>query len=329
MEHYIWPLSGIDSSTLIYGCMQIAGSWDASPVTKEQRAKAFSAIDAALEAGVDFFDHADIYCRGKSEELFGEYLKEHPSLREQITIQSKCGIQLPEEAVAGKRRLPVRFNFSYDHIMKSTEGILSRLGIEYLDVLLLHRPDPLVEPEEVAEAFSELHRTGKVRHFGVSNHAPAQIELLEAYLDQPVVTNQLEISLLHPDLVSEGSAVNQRDPAYMTRDHGTLQYCRENGITVQAWSPMAKGLLSGADTGGEPENVRNAAQLVAELAEEKGVSREAIVLAWLLRHPAPILPVVGTTNPTRIAAAAEAPRVDLSREEWYLLLEEARGMSMP
>lgn len=314
---------------LIYGCMQIGGSWDESPATEEQRAKAFSAIDAALEAGIDFFDHADIYCRGKSEELFGEYLTAHPDLRDQITIQSKCGIQFPEEAPAGKRRLPVRFNFSYDHIMGSTEGILSRLGIDHLDLLLLHRPDALVEPEEVAEAFMELHKSGKVRNFGVSNHSAAQIELLEAYVDQPLVTNQLEISLLHPDLLVAGTAVNQRAPEHVLRNEGTMEYCRENGITIQAWSPMAKGLLSGADTTGEPENVLNAAKLVSELAEEKGASPEAIVLAWLLEHPAPILPVVGTTNPKRIAAAAEAERVHLTREEWYLLLEEARGLSMP
>lgn len=328
MEQYIWPLSGITSTSLIYGCMEIAGSWDDSPITQEQKKKGFAALDAARSAGINFYDHADIYCRGKSEELFGDWLKAHPGLRDAITLQSKCGIQFPEE-VPGKRKLPVRFNFSYDHIMSSVEGILSRLGTEYLDILLLHRPDPLVEPEEVAAAFSELHKSGKVRHFGVSNHSPAQIELLLAYLDQPIITNQLEISLLHPDLVSEGTAVNQREPGYVTRDHGTMEYCRETGITVQAWSPMARGLLSGADTTGRLENVRNAARLVAELAEEKGVSREAIVLAWLLRHPAPILPVLGTTNPERIAAAAEAPEVELSREEWYLLLEEARGMSMP
>lgn len=313
---------------LIYGCMQIAGSWEESPVTKEQRAKAFSAIDAALEAGIDFFDHADIYCRGKSEELFGEYLKEHPNLRDDITIQSKCGIQFPEER-PGKRRVPVRFNFSYDHITESTERILRRLGIDHLDVLLLHRPDPLVEPEEVAEAFMELHKSGKVRNFGVSNHSAAQIELLEAYVDQPLVTNQLEISLLHPDLLVAGTAVNQRAPEHVLRNEGTMEYCRENGITIQAWSPMAKGLLTGADTTGQPETVLNAGKLVSELAGEKGVSREAIVLAWLLEHPAPILPVVGTTNPKRIAAAAEAERVHLTREEWYLLLEEARGLSMP
>jgi predicted oxidoreductase len=143
------------------------------------------------------------------------------------------------------------------------------------------------------------------------------------------VTNQLEISLLHPDLLVAGTAVNQRAPEHVLRNEGTLEYCRENGITVQAWSPMAKGLLSGAEISGEPEHVRSAAMLVAELAEEKGVSKEAIVLAWLLEHPAPILPVVGTTNPRRIAAAAEAERAHLTREEWYLLLEESRRLSMP
>lgn len=308
--------------------MQIGGDWSGEPITDAQERKAFDALDAALEAGISFFDHADIYCRGKSEEVFGAYLAAHPGLRETLVIQSKCGIRMGEEG-DGKSRLPTRFDFSYDHIMRSVEGILSRLSIDYLDLLLLHRPDPLVEPEEVARAFSTLREEGKVRQFGVSNQSAPQIRLLEAHLDVPIVTNQMEVSLLHPDLLVAGTAVNQREPDYPMRDEGTLEYCRERGITLQAWAPLAKGLLTGAAPPDAEPRVRSAASLVAELADAKGVRPEAVALAWVLRHPAPVLPVVGSTNPQRIAASAEALEVDLSRDEWYLLLEVARGIPMP
>lgn len=334
-----WPRSADESpiatTRLLYGCMTIAGSWNRNPVTSEERTRAFRALDAAVEHGFTMFDHADIYCRGKSEQLFGEYLREHPQLRSQVLIQSKCGIRFAEKASEYPPwGLPIRYDFSRDHIVESVEGILSRLGIDSLDVLLLHRPDPLVEPEEVAAAFDELRRSGKVRNFGVSNHSAAQMELLESVLDVPLVANQVEISLLHPDLFAAGTAVNQQRPPHVLRDKDIVEYCRSRGIQLQAWSPLAKGYLSGRNLRDSADaelrdRVNAASGLVREMAEAHGVSREAIVLGWVLRHPASALPVVGTADPTRIARACEADTVQLSREEWYLLLEAARGMTMP
>ncbi|MFW6368374.1 MAG: aldo/keto reductase [Spirochaetota bacterium] len=325
----------IRTTRLIYGCMTTGGSWNAKPLTTEDRKKGFAALDAAVEQGITIFDHADIYCAGKSEQLFGEYLGEHPDLRDRIVLQSKCGIKFPKKAdKEHPYGLPVRYDFSYRHITESVEGILKRLNIDTLDILLLHRPDSLVEPEEVARAFSELHKAGKVKNFGVSNHSAAQMQLLESVIDFPLVANQMEISLLHPDMFVYGTAVNQRRPEHVMRPSDSLEYCRQHGVQLQAWSPLAKGFLSGREPSAKlPEEERNrikqASELVKNLASDHGVGAEAIVLAWILRHPAPVLPVVGTTNPQRIGAACEADSVTLSHEEWYLLTEAARGMSMP
>ena len=321
MQEYRWPAGGITTGEIIYGCMEIGGSWDDTPPGRETRDRAFTVLDAALEAGYTMFDHADIYCRGKSETLFGEWLSARGDVRDRITIQSKCGIILADRDARPSPR-PTVYDFSYDHIVESVDGILSRLGIERIDVLLLHRPDPLVEPEEVARAFDDLHGAGKVRSFGVSNHSAMQIDLLRSATDYPIVANQMEISLAHPDLLLAGTAVNQREPAWSMRAADTVEYCRLEGVTLQAWSPLGRGIYSGRE-----ENAT--ARLVERLAAEYGVSREAIVLAWIMRHPAPVLPIVGSTNTDRIAAAAEASGVRLSREHWYLLAESARGMGMP
>ncbi len=339
MKTQQWPLSAdatsITTTRLLYGCMTIAGSWNRDPATADERKRAFEALDAAVEQGFTMFDHADIYCRGKSEQLFGEYLQEHPRLRSEILVQSKCGIRFPEKASDHPPwGLPIRYDFSREYILESVEGILRRLGIETLDVLLLHRPDPLVEPEEVAAAFDELRRSGKVREFGVSNHSAAQIQLLESVLDVPLVANQVEISLLHPDVFAAGTAVNQHRPEHVMRDKGIVEYCRSRGIQLQAWSPLAKGYLSGRNLREDAatelqDRVSAASRLVRKIANSHGVSLEAIVLGWILRHPAEVLPVVGTADPRRIARSAEADKVELSREEWYLLLEAARGMTMP
>lgn len=272
-----------------------------------------AALDAAVESGFTAFDHADIYGAGASETVFGAWLADHRELREDILIQSKCGIRPGD---------PVMYDFSRNHIVTSVEGILSRLRIEYLDVLLLHRPDPLVEPDEVANAFDLLFRSGKVRSFGVSNHSARQMEYLSGILDHSLVANQLEISLAHPDIVTSGTAVNQREPAMTMRAGEVIDYCRLNGITLQAWGPLAQGRYSGRED-------NSAARVVSEMAERYGVSREAIVLAWLLRHPAPIMPVIGTTNPGRIAACAEADTIILDRVDWFRLLEAGRGVGMP
>ncbi len=313
-------------SGIAYGCMEIGGSWSTEPLSSSDRQAGLAAVHAALDQGINFFDHADIYSRGKSEEVFSGLWQESPGLRDKIYLQSKCGIVFGSDT---DESLPHRFDFSYEHIIHSVEGILSRLKTDYLDLLLLHRPDPLIEPEEVAHAFDDLQRTGKVRYFGVSNHTAAQIELLQSYLDQPIVVNQMEISLLHFQLIEAGIIANQERPDRPVRNEATLEYCRLNDITLQAWSPLARGQVSGRENGASEERIRKTAALVADLARQKGVSREAILIAGLLRHPAQIQPVIGTTNPQRIAAACQGDQVELSREEWYRLFIAARGEDIP
>jgi predicted oxidoreductase len=317
----------ISDSPIIFGCMMIGGSFDDSVLTAETVKSGRDAIETALECGLNFFDHADIYCWGKSEKVFGHFLAGNQGLREKLIIQTKCGICLADQPENG---WPGRFDLSYDHILESVEGSLARLQADYLDILLLHRPDPLVEPEEVAEAFDLLHRTGKVRKFGVSNHSPAQIELLQAYVDQPLMVNQIEYNPIHAVLHDAAIHVNMRRPQYGNPGEGIIEYCRLHGISLQAWSAMARGLLSGRrlapDTA--PQTVQ-AASMVAKLAKERGVSPEAIVIAWILRHPAEIMPVIGTTHPGRIKAACEGTKIDLSRVEWYQIYTTAMGHSVP
>ena len=304
--------------------MRIGGGWGSEPLTEEQRAGAFAAIEAALEGGINFFDHADIYCDGKSETVFGEYLKANSGVRERIVVQSKCGILFEDEPVAGA---PHRFDFSRAHIVDSAEKILGRLGIEMLDILLLHRPDCLVEPEEVAAAFDELEAAGKVRAFGVSNHNAGQLELLRKYVRQPLIANQLEVSLTHHGLISDGFLANQKGHPY-TQASGTLDYCRLHDISVQAWSPVGGGKLFGPAEKLDATELATA-KLLQELAADRGVEPDAIALAWLLRHPAGIQPIIGTTKPGRIAAACEADKIEISRYEWYALLQASRGKEVP
>jgi predicted oxidoreductase len=324
MHTYTLPGTDLSVSRIAYGCMNIGGTWDDAPLSTDVRKSASRAIQAALEAGMTLFDHADIYTRGKSEQVFGEVLKASPGLREQIVLQSKCGIRFAGDPQPGA---PQRYDFSYEHIVASVEGSLQRLQTDYLDILLLHRPDPLGEPEEVARAFDALQTAGKVRHFGVSNHTAGQIELLQKSLGQPLLINQVELSLLHPYLIDEGIVANMSvvSSALAT---GTLDYCRSHNILIQAWGPLASGKLFKPDTEADPA-LGKTAQLVGQLAEAKQTSREAIVLAWLLRHPAGIQPIVGTTKPERIAACALANAVDLTREEWYSLFTAARGERVP
>jgi predicted oxidoreductase len=315
------PNTGLEVSRLALGCMQLA-AWNTEPVTPAEKKAAVAVVTVAVEAGINFFDHADIYAYGKSESAFAAVWQE--VAREDVILQSKCGI-----IVAGDPRYsgPGRYDFSYDHIISAVEGSLRRLQTEYLDILLLHRPDPLMEPEEVARAFDELDRGGKVNYFGVSNFNAWQMELLQSYLDQPLVVNQLELNLLHPHLVHEGIIVNQNDGPHALAT-GILDYCRLNDIQVQAWSPVAQGRLF-APAGDAPQHARHLAQLVAALAAEKETTPEAIALAWILRHPAGIQPIIGTTRPERVQASARADEVTLSREEWYRLLIASRGAPIP
>jgi predicted oxidoreductase len=312
-------------SRIALGCLGLGGSWDYEPLSAQTRAAAMVTVRTALDQGINFFDHASIYACGKSEEAFSAIWRERPGLRHEIVVQSKAGIRLWNDPEGG----PQRYDFSYDYLMRSVEGSLKRLGTDYLDILLLHRPDPLVEPEEVARALGELQASGKVRFFGVSNHTPYQIELLKKCVKQPFVVNQLEINVVHNQLINAGVVTNQDEPAWPVRGEGTLEYCRLHDITVQAWSPLARGYLSGRPLESPDARLEQAAALVAEMARGKGVNREAIVLAWLLRHPARIQPIVGTTNPQRLIAACQADGVELTREEWYRLFIAGRGGKMP
>lgn len=306
--------------------MPLGGAWDQTPLPEATRKQALITIRAALDQGIDFYDHADIYCRGKSEQAFADIWQEKPDLRSKIYIQSKCGIRFADDPVVGA---PHRFDFSYEHIVNSVEGCLKRLQTDYLDVLLLHRPDPLVEPEEVARAFDKLKESGKVRHFGVSNHTAAQLALLQKQVTQPIITNQVAFNVLHTHMLDEGIIFNQTKPGVITRDEGTIEYCREHNITLQAWGPLAWGRLTGRPGITLTEAEAKAAQLVAEMAQAKNVSAEAILIAWILRHPARIQPLIGSTKPDRIAASCQAASVQLSREEWYQLFVAGRGENLP
>ncbi|MFT4178644.1 MAG: aldo/keto reductase [Thermomonas sp.] len=309
---------GPTASRIALGCMHLSRAWDATPLTNEERRNTQALLETALTHGINLFDHADIYARGKSERLFGEALRAAPELRRNMLLQSKCGIRFADDPPD----TPQRYDFSFDHITASVDGILSRLGVDYIDILLLHRPDPLAQPEEVARAFDDLHAAGKVRHFGVSNHSAGQISLLQKHLRQPLVANQLELSLHHHHLISEGILVNQPD-GNAAHAAGLLDFCRLHDIRVQAWAPLAGGRFAG-DADDDPVTV-----LLRKLADAHGVAVEAILLAWLLRHPAGIQPIVGTTNPARLAASCAADTVELSREDWYALLTAARGVKVP
>ncbi|WP_117170107.1 aldo/keto reductase [Paraliobacillus sediminis] len=315
----------VTTSRVVLGCMRYGGSWDNSPITKEAIVEMENAIDTALSSGITMFDHADIYTLGKAEEVFGKVLKAKPDLREQMIIQSKCGFRFADE------KGPIRYDFSKSHILSSVNGILKRLSVEYIDVLLLHRPDPLIEPEEVAEAFDLLKKSGKVRHLGVSNMNKGQIELLQAYCEQPIIVNQLEMSLLKRDWVDQGVLVNNKSGKASHFGEGLLEHSIMQDIQIQAWSPLAKGIYSGKAGRNLSEADIKTRELVAKMAEEKGTTREAIVLGWLMSHPAKIQPVIGTTNLERIKNSHDAIRQSelMTREEWYSLYVTARGTKLP
>ena len=325
MKTQILGSSPLQVSRIGYGCMPLGGSWDINPPAAQTRKEAVIILRTALDQGINFFDHADIYCRGKSEEVFSAIWQEVPSLREKIFLQSKCGIRVsgdPDESS------PDRFDFSYEHIISSVEGSLKRLKTDYLDILLLHRPDLLVEPEEVSRAFDELQQSGKVRYFGVSNHTAAQIALLQKYLHQPLCVNQVAFNIIHTHMLDEGIDFNQSTPK-LARNESTMEFCRLHNITVQTWGSLAWGLLTGRKPEQPSESISKTATLVAEIARRKGVSPEAVLVAWILRHPAKIQAIIGTTKPDRIRRACQADMVDLNREEWYTLYVSGRGESLP
>lgn len=310
-------------STLSYGCMGLGGGWNNDPVSQEMVQQTHSIVDVVLESGINFFDHADIYTMGKAEDVFGKVLAERPALRESIYLQSKCGIRFEDG------QGPNRYDFSAQWIESSVEGILRRLQTDYLDILLLHRPDPLMETDEVASAFDRLKSSGKVRHFGVSNMQAHQMQFLQRSLDMPLVANQLEMSLQSHGWLDEGICVNNEDGKAWNFTPGTLEYCQTNNVQIQSWSSLCRGMYSGRDISNESDATKQTALLVAKLAAEYSVSAEAILLAFLLRHPAAIQPVIGTTNLDRIRACQQATEITLSREHWYSLYVTARGHNVP
>lgn len=286
--------SDLEVPAIGVGCMRMDG-------LTPSEAERF--VAGAREMGAVFFDHADIYGGGKCEEIFAEAIHMSSAVREKVVIQSKCGIR------SGM------FDFSKEYILASADGILKRLHTDYLDVLLLHRPDTLMEPEEVAEAFDELHRSGKVRHFGVSNQNPMQIQLLQKYVKQPLVVNQLQFSITNATMVTQGFHVNMGDDGAVNRDGSVLDFCRLHDITIQPWSPFQYGFFEGVFLGNDKFPELNAK--IDELAEKYGVSNTTIALAWILRHPAKMLPITGTMNLQRLKDCVRATEIQLSREEWY------------
>nr|WP_296007108.1 aldo/keto reductase [uncultured Blautia sp.] len=305
MKNLIIGDTNLEVSEVGLGCMRITELQD----KKEVR----NLIDTAMDQGIDFFDHADIYDGGHAEEVFGEVVE--PAMRQNMIIQSKCGI------IPGKA-----YDFSKEHILRSVEESLKRLRTDYLDILLLHRPDTLMEPEEVAEAFELLEKSGKVRYFGVSNQNSMQIELLNKYCGNRIKINQLQFSIVHCDIVDSGLNVNVHSEAGANRDGSILEYCRLKDITIQAWSPFQYGMFEGVFLNNEKFPKLN--KLVDELAEKYQVTNNAIAVAWILRHPARIQPIVGTTNKNRLTDICKASEVNLTREEWYALYMAA-GKVLP
>ena len=271
-------------------------------------------IDFCVEQGLNFFDHADIYGGGTCETAFAKALKETDVKREDIFVQSKCGI------VPG-----VMYDLSKDYILKSVDGILKRLDMEYLDALVLHRPDALVEPEEVAEAFDKLAGSGKVRHFGVSNHKPMQIELLKRYVKQPIEIDQLQLSIPCSNMITNGLEVNMTTDGAADRDGSVLDYCRLHDLTIQAWSPFQYGFFEGVFIGNEEKYAKLNAVL-RELAEKYSVTPSGIATAWILRHPAGIQMIAGSTSRNHMQEIIDGSNVTLTREEWYKLYLAADHM---
>ncbi|WP_218730189.1 aldo/keto reductase [Brochothrix thermosphacta] len=291
--------SNLKVSDIALGCMRMS-SLEISEAAK--------VLDASIAGGINFFDHADIYGGGESEVVFSKAIKELNVSRENLILQSKCGITKQG------------FNFSKGHIVDSVDGILKRLDTDYLDLLVLHRPDALMEPEEIASAFNELEKNGKVRQFGVSNQNPQQIELLKTAIEQPLVVNQLQFGLKHTGMLDEGFNVNN---IYQSEQPsaGLLEYSRREKMTIQAWSPLQYGYFEGVFIGHEKFPELNAA--LDKLANKYEVSSSAIAIAWILRHPAKMQVLLGSMNVSRIESMIKATDVYLTHEEWYDLYKVA------
>ncbi len=297
MKRIPFGKTGLEVSAVALGCMRLTGLDDSS--AKEYLAH-------AIDLGIDFFDHADIYGRGECESIFGRCVDLKSSLREKLIIQTKCAI------VPGKM-----YDFSKEYIISSVEGSLKRLNTEYIDVLLLHRPDALMEPEEVAEAFDELEKSGKVRYFGVSNHRPSQMMLLKKAVKQDLQANQLQLSIPFSNMIASGVEANMISDGSVDHDGDVLNYCRLNDITIQAWSPFQWGMKRGAFVGNEELPELN--RVLDELGEKYGTDATGIAAAWILRHPAKMQVIAGTMSAAHLDPIVQASDIVLSREDWYRL----------
>jgi len=314
----------LGKSKLIYGSMGLGGGWNETKVSDEAIVKAEQAFITAIDCGITFFDFADIYSSGKSEKVFGEVIKKHPDIREKVKIQSKAGIILPDEEGINQ------FDFSTSHLIKTVEKSLENLGVSMLDSLLLHRPDPLMNPKELKDAFDYLFENKMIAQMGVSNMNQYQIHFIEKATGRKVKANQLEISLLQLDWLDGTIGVNNDEGFKSTMTPGLMEYMMMNDIEIQAWSPMARGLFSGKELGEKPnEIIVKTRNYVEKLAQEKETTLEAIVLAFIMKHPGGIRPVIGTTRPDRIKASVEAEKITLSRKEWYKLYILSRGERLP
>ena len=305
MKYIKVPNTDMNASEISLGCMRI------SSMTNQEIS---TLIHTAMDEGINFFDHADVYGGGKCEEKFSEALEMNSSLREKMILQTKVGIRQGS------------FDFSKEHILDAVDGSLKRLRTDHLDVVLLHRPDALVEPEEVAEAFTILETSGKVKYFGVSNQNPMQIELLCKFVKQKIHFNQLQLSITNTGMIDAGINVNMQIDQSINRDGSILDYCRLKDIIIQPWSPFQYGFFEGAflDNPKFPE----LNQKIDAIAKDKGVTNTAIAIAWLLRHPAHMQPILGTTNPDRVKDSCQASGITLTREEWYQIYLAA-GNKLP
>ncbi len=295
--------SDLNGSAVVIGCMRL----------KTLEAKEIGTIiKTALDSGVNYFDHADIYGAGLSEELFAKAMKLENIGRDKVLLQSKCGIRKG------------MYDFSKEHILSSVDGILKRLETDYLDSLLLHRPDTLMEPEEVNEAFETLYKSGKVRNFGVSNHNSMQIELLKSKIEKPLIANQLQFGPAHTGIIDSGFNVNTRREAGLDRDSSILEYCRVNNMTIQTWSPLQYGMFEGIFF--ENERYKELTDTLQSMAESKNTTKMGIIVAWILRHPANMQIITGSTKVERIVEMIKGAEIEISREEWYEIYRSAGNL---
>jgi predicted oxidoreductase len=314
MKTQLLGTSSLRCTRLAYGSWRLVSTMNPAEVTPEREAEGRRAVVTAYEAGYTLFDHADIYCRGVDEKVFGDAMRQVRGMRERIVIATKCGIRFAGEPNPDS---PHRFDFSAEHILRSCEASLKRLGVETIDLYQLHRPDALMNPDEIAEAFDKLRAQGKVREFGVSNFLPSTVAALQRACPMPLIVNQVEI---HPGRI---------DPFY----DGTLDQCLERRMTPIAWSPLGGGLFGDgskpADNAPRRDGLLNLLKVLDKAAADCGVTRSIITLAWLLKHPAGILPIVGSIKPDRIRDSIKADAIDMSREDWYRIFVAARMEPLP